>query len=442
MQGKRLYFGLGAAMAIFAVTLVTSPGAVAQVKVIYSFGSYPDGMFPNAGLVEAKGIYYGTTSTGGANGQGAVYSLTPPSSPNAVWTEQVIYSFSYNASSNGLNGWDPCGNLTADPAGNLYGTTPVGGKYANYNENQQGYGTVYELTPAGAGTWTETVIYNFTLPPDGNDPCGGMAFDQFATSPTLYGTTEAGGTSGTAFGTGYGTVFTLTEDVADGTWTEAVVHNFAGAPSDGAYPNAGVIFDSKGNLYGTTPQGGAHDGGTVFELTQSGDLVLLHNFNNLVNQGSPNGSLTFDAELNLYGTTVNGGLGFGGSVFELTPPTQGVLWNESPPLRTFNPAKPSGGLYPGPGLCRNSSGNIYGTTQTGGAYSGGTVFELVPPPPGGTVWTGRGLHSFNPDNGDGFSPQASLILGSDGNCYGTTAYGGQFGVNVYNGYGTVFEVKP
>src|ERR1019366_6634594 len=204
----------------------------------------------------------------------------------AAAQEQVLHSFG-----NGTDGNDPLGGLIFDASGNLYGTTLGGGTY--------GGGTVFELTPAGGGSWTETVLHNFdSNGTDGFTPYAGLIFDS---AGNLYGTTRWGGTYGG------GTVFELTT-AAGGGWTEQVLHSFDHNYTDGYYPQAGLIFDAAGNLYGTTSQGGTYVyWGTVFELTPAagGDWTetVLHNFNQNGTDGYyPEAGLIFDAAGNLYGT--------------------------------------------------------------------------------------------------------------------------------------------
>lgn len=219
-----------------------------------------------------------------------------------VWsqpTEQVLYNFK-----GGSDGAEPDASLVFDGAGNLYGTTYYGG--AN------GSGTVFELTPSKAG-WTETVLHSFTGS-DGALPSAGLILDG---GGNLYGTTQAGGAAG------FGVVFELSPSRAG--WTETVLYSFTGG-NDGRGPVGGVVFDSGGNLYGTTSGGGYPiGGGTVFELTPSGGgwtENILYAFN--ASNGAPNGSglhagVVFDRAGNLYGTTVFGGTNYWGTIFELTP---------------------------------------------------------------------------------------------------------------------------
>jgi len=250
----------------------------------------------------------------------------------------------------------------------------------------------------------------------------------FDGSGNLYGTTFYGGAYGA------GRVFELTP-AKDGGWTEKVLHNF-GKGTDGFYPYAGLVFDPSGNLYGTTQSGGAYNYGTAFELTPKAGggwtEKVLHSFN-YPNAATPWAGLTVDSSGNLYGTTRSSGAYGVGTVFELTPKAGGG-WKEKV-LHNFNGSNGKDGASPVAGLISDSSGNLYGTTQSGGTYYVGTVFELTPKAGGG--WTEKIVHNFDSNNHkDGYSPIAGLIIDATGNLFGTTYSGGTYG------YGTVFEIKP
>jgi uncharacterized repeat protein (TIGR03803 family) len=228
---------------------------------------------------------------------------------------------------------------------------------------------------------------------------------------------------------------------AGGDWTEKVLHSFNLNGTDGYDPIAGLIFDAAGNLYGTTLEGGAHDSGTVFELTikSGGDWTekILYNFNGSNEGLEPLAGLIFDAAGNLYGTTNAGGAYGFGTVFELTPKAGGG-WTEKV-LHSFNDSGKDG-FYPWTGLIFDAARNLYGTTAFGGSGSCndngiagcGTVFELTPK--AGGSWTEKILHSFDNNGKDGNYPAATLIFGSAGSVYGTTEGGGAYG------FGTVFKI--
>jgi uncharacterized repeat protein (TIGR03803 family) len=329
----------------------------------------------------------------------------------------------------GENGFSSYAGLVFDGAGNLYGTTALGG--GPCPQNSQGCGTVFELTPKAGGGWTERVLLRFN--PNGKggfSPYAGLVLDS---DGNLYGTTVAGGDLTTCNGLGCGTVFELTPNEG-GSWTETVLHKFHG--TDGWYPDASMIFDAAGNLYGTTGGGGIHDSGTVFELMpKSGGgwtEKVLHSFDGK-DGGDPNG-LIFDSSGNLYGTCGEGGHGMypGGTIFELTPTTDGD-WKEnllySFRMRDGYPYNPIGGVI------LDASGNLYGTTSEGGALhiGAGTVFELIPPTGGGVLQV---LHDFGVQSNDGVEPVAGLIPDSAGNLYGTTRGGGE------SNSGTAFGLAP
>jgi uncharacterized repeat protein (TIGR03803 family) len=201
---------------------------------------------PNAGVVlDGAGNLYGTTTFGGMTGLGAVFECSP--AEGGEWTATVLHSFN----DIGKDGLEPYACLILDGSGNLYGTTLVGGAH--------GRGVVFELARAGDGTWTEAVLHSFDKEgPDGHDPYGGLIFDA---AGNLYGTTEGGGPSDA------GTVFELTP-TGDGGWTETSLYAFQHkGGKDGHFPYGGLVFDSAGNLYGTTSEGGDDDLGTVFEIT-------------------------------------------------------------------------------------------------------------------------------------------------------------------------------
>ena len=426
MQSKRFYIGLIWILAIFTVILFgSSTWAVTQEKVLHSFGSGVDGAAPQAALTfDAAGNLYGTTWMGGAYGHGTVFELTPQA--GGGWTEQVLHSFG-----NGTDGVGPEFSLILDKNGNLYGTTSGGGAY--------GYGTVFELTRsphAAGGGWTEKVLHSFAFGTDGAEPSDGLTFDA---AGNLYGTTSMGGAYD------YGMLFELTP-TGEG-WTEQVLHNFNNDGADGAYPDASLIFDAAGNLYGTTLMGGTYYNcqpgtpvgcGTVFELTPQADGSwvehVLHSFGYGGDGALPTVGLVFDAAGNLYGTTEKGGPGNNGTVFELTrsPHAAGGSWTEKV-LHSFGDG--TDGAHPQTGLTFDAAGNLYGTTSMGGAYGYGTMFELTPT---GEGWTEQVLHNFNNDGADGVFPEASLIIDAAGNLYGTTVNGGTYG---YPG-GTAFEIIP
>ena len=372
--------------------------------------------------------------TAGSGTVGASNVTTVAVSCTAVtYHETVLHSFGNSDGSN------PLGALIMDRAGNLYGATLNGGP--------NGEGTVFEFSPPSApsGTWTESILYSFPALTDGSNPTGGLVMDG---AGNLYGMTEFGGDLGcTTAQTGCGVVYELSPPASAGTaWTETVLYAFTGG-NDGKFPPGSLIMDSVGNLYGSTAQGGANGGGTVFELVRPGSsgsswtLNVLHAFG-----GSGDGvkplTLIMDGGGNLYGMTELGGdiscSGSGGQgcgiVFELSPTATAGLWTESI-LHTFGISS-TDGQEPVSTLILAPGGNLYGTTTSGGGVNQfGTLFELSPPSVSGGSWTDTLLYAFAGGN-DGAFPGSNLIMDSAGDLFGTTGLGG-----LANG-GTVFEASP
>jgi len=417
MRGKQLSAGLRATLIIFTVTLFVASAAAATApteKVLYNFkNNNKDGVGPYAGLIrDSAGNLYGTTLYGGIYGGGSVFELSPRT--GGGWTEKILHNFDNTTLE---DGYSPYGNLVLDASGNLYGTTVLGG-----NNSLEGLGTVFELKPKTGGGWTEQILYNFgNNATDAVYPYAGLILDS---SGNLYGTTSEGGSFG------YGTVFELS--LKAGSWTETILYNFDDNGTDGINPYGSLIFDSTGNLYGTTGLGGVDSEGTVFELTLTAGTwteTVLHSFSE-TDGYEPFANVIFDSAGNLYGTTLYGGVYDYGTVFELA--SVSGSWTETT-LHSFNDNF-TDGYFPGAGLIIDSAGNLYGTTTEGGVDGYGMVFELKPKAGGG--WTETVLHNFNDNGKDGFYPYAGLIFDASGNLYGTTSSGG------VNSEGTVFEVMP
>jgi uncharacterized repeat protein (TIGR03803 family) len=324
-------------------------------------------------------------------------------------TEKVLHRFT-----GGSDGSGPSSGLITDAAGNLYGTTPSGGGEAC----QGGCGTVFKLSPASGGGWTENVIYSFTGASDGAFPNAGLTFD---TAGNLYGTTIYAGALDD------GTIFELMKPVTQGgAWALNVLHSFNG-PVDGKYPWGSLVFDSSGNLYGPALFGGQFGGGTVFQLATHGGtwtLNVLHNFKGTNDGIDPVGTLLIDAKGALYGTTNDGG------VFKEVPPPLGHTTWTFKELYHFNSILGLSG-----GLIRGKNGVLYGATALGGSANEGTVFKLIPPLTRGGAWTATTLYEFA-GGGDGEYPQNVLVADKAGNLYGTTQSGG------VSGHGTVFKLTP
>jgi len=431
MPTKKVPLGLYVMAALTALTALMMPGtpATAQTeKILHTFGGQNANGFQSwAGVVfDAAGNLYGTTSANhgpvDVSGGGTVFRLTPLI--GGGWTEQVVHSFAEN----GTDGYSPLSAVLLDSAGNLYGTTQLGGPGFCYNGYYLTCGTVYELKPNPGGGWTEEILHNFNTTGDGFGPWGGLISDALG---NLYGTTTSGGAD-----LYYGTVFELSPQL-DGSWTESLLHSFNLNGVDGWNPSAGLSFDAQGNLYGTTYAGGANGAGTVYELTPSGGGLwtetVIHSFANDYHDGyNPDAGVVLDAAGNVYGATVFGGPNNGsgnGIIFELSP-QPGGSWTETI-IHNFNTNQTGGGQPIGTPIL-DASGNLYSTASTGGSDKSGTVFELVPSAGGG--FKEKLLHTFT--NADGASPYGGLIFDSSGNLYGTTRNGG-----AHNG-GMVFEITP
>jgi uncharacterized repeat protein (TIGR03803 family) len=321
-------------------------------SVLYSFhnGVPDDGYWPGGLLtMDTQGNLYGSTERGGSHslhvghGDGTAFKLGPNG------TETILYSFGANST----DGVDPYSGMVRDAAGNLYGTTNLGGVYAA--------GILFRLTPEGV----ETVLHNFANDStDGGYPLASLIMDR---NGNLYGTAASGGSGGG------GTVFELT---AQGSYQ--ILYSFTGG-SDGSLPLASLTLDSQGNLYGTTYRANAdcctnYYQGTVFKLTPgssgSWQETILYNF---IQQGDscqqPASNIVFDSHGNLYGTTNQGGTWRGGCLFELSPAGKLTI------LHDFGEG--TDGIAPDGSLVF-SKGNLYGITGAGGENAEGTVFKFVP----------------------------------------------------------------
>jgi uncharacterized repeat protein (TIGR03803 family) len=420
MQDRKLTLGLTMALAMLALTTLTmcAPAAAQTETLVHSFSfnrNGKDGSTPYSTLaIDASGNLYGTTSVGGAYNYGAVFEVSPKA--GGGWTEKILHSFI----NNGEDGREPNAGVVLAAAGDLYGTTVLGGVY--------GVGTVFELSPKAGGGWTEKILHSFIgNGKDGDEPYAGVVLDA---SGNLYGTTIGGGANGS------GTAFEVSPRVGGG-WTEKILYSFIPENRGELQSYSGLILDGAGNLYGTTAVGGSSGFGSVFELSpaEGGGWTetVLHSFNDPRKGGSePSASLILDQAGNLYGTTVVGGAQNRGVVFELVP-AEGGTWTETV-LHAFNKNGPDGD-YPHAGLIFDTAGNLYGTTASGGKSMDGTVFELTPA--GGGVWTWATLYAFKRQNyKDGIFPYGGLVFDTAGNLYGTTSEGGD------NDLGTVFEITP
>jgi uncharacterized repeat protein (TIGR03803 family) len=421
-QGLGLGAATGAlALAIaFVLTVVATQAAQAQTyQVLYNFTGAQDGAFPEAGVtMDVGGNLYGTAFVGGykggncsgTNGCGTVYKLTHKGSG---WIFNLLYTFT-----GGSDGTIPGARVIFGPNGTLFSTTARGGSGVCSNH---GCGTVFNLRPPATACksalcpWSETVLYSFAGPPDGATPDGEVAFDQ---GGNMYGTSVNGGSSGD------GTVWELTPSGSG--WMESVLYSFSG--NDGAHPFSELVFDSSGNLYGTTSAGGAYGYGVVFKLTSSGSgwtENVLYSFAGGSDGGTPYAGVTFDQAGNLYGATSDGGTGGGGTVFKLTP--SGGGWTYSL-LLSFTGATQCGPVA----SLTIGSGGLYGTTYCDGAYGFGSVFQLASSDGSGTY---KDLYDFT-GGLDGAGPISTVLIDKAGKLYGTAQYGGQYSD------GVVWEITP
>jgi uncharacterized repeat protein (TIGR03803 family) len=379
-------------------------------QLLYTFcseggGNCADGLEPESALVQdSAGNLYGTTTLGGTNGAGTVFEV------DTAGNETVLYSFCSEPGC--LDGELPYSALVMDSAGNLYGTTSGGGAHR--------YGTVFELDRAGQ----ETVLYSFCSVGncvDGAAPQAGLIFD---TEGNLYGTTSEGG----AYSYSNGTVFEL-----NAAGQETVLYSFCPVVgcADGSEPYSGLVRDSMGNLYGTTTQGGKENVGTVFKVDPAGQETVLWSFCSEMDCADgmyAHGGLIEDAEGNLYGTTKQGGAHGSGVVFELNADGEETVLYSFCAL-----AKCKDGYFPWTGVVQDSAGNLYGTTTYGGKHDAGAVFKVT------KAGKETVLYSFcTIADGelclDGGNPN-TLIQDAEGNLYGTTVYDGA------NEAGTVFKLS-
>ena len=339
----------------------------------------------------------------------------------------------YELSPNGAGGWSEqtifsfgTGSGAAagsGPNGLIFDTSKTNLYGTTSAGGSNGAGVVYKLSPKTGGGWTQTVLYSFGTngANDGNEPLGTLVFD---TSGNLYGTTFGGGANFDS-----GTIFELSPS-SGGVWTETVIHSFSFIDSNGSNPRNGLLIDASGNLYGTTSANTG--GGTAFELSPAGggtwtlETLALLSTNAVGNQ-------IFDSYGNIYGVC-KGNFESYGFVYELSPGAGGV-WT---PLLLYSFGQSgTDGTAPAAGVVLGPKGVLFGTTVTGGLYNGivspagfGTIYELIP----GSPWTEKLLYSFDDDdNNDGYSPNTDLALDSSGNIYGGSLGG-------VNADGAVFEL--
>jgi uncharacterized repeat protein (TIGR03803 family) len=402
---------LGVAAVLFAVT----SQVVAQTEtVLYRFCSLrycADGTTPAATLsLDGQGNLYGAAAGGNSQSYaGVVFQV------NSNGAESLVYDFT--AVNQGVA---PNGALARDASGNFYGTTAGGGYDKGKCKKYYGCGVVYRLSGG-----VEQVLYTFKGSADGLEPNGGPVLDA---SANIYGTTyRSVGSSGS------GIVFKVSPD-----GSETVLHQFGTGKADGKRPTSGLVIDNKGNLYGTTSEGGANGQygpglnctnqcGVVYEITAAGQEKILYAFKGAQagDGAAPFASLILDKHGNLYGTTYAGGKYGFGTIFKLTPGGQETV------LYSFSGIPDAGN--PVGRLLMDSKGNLFGTTSYGGRFDSGTVFELS------AAGKESVLYSFT-GGADGAYPFDGLVIDGAGNLFGTTELGGNFGNSCPLGCGVVFKV--
>lgn len=378
---------------LLCLTILGARPAQTQTQtLLYEFQGSPDGATPEGNLIPYKGHLYGVTAAGGTGDSGTVFELSP--NGTGGWNEAVLYNFCFRPSC--IDGSIPTlAYVIFDSHGNMYGTTWTGGL--------NNHGVVWELSRSQAH-WKETVLYRFR---HGNG-VSGLVMDS---SGNLYGCTYDGPRAST--------VFELSP--SQGGWTEKTILKI-----DETY--SGLAIDGAGNLFGSTLS-------YVFELSPNGSGgwsgSIIHNFK--ANEDGEFEIPTLDSAGNIYGTTESGGQTDQGAVWRLTPVKSGSSnksWTEQL-IYSFKGTQKDGS-FPYGGVVLDAAGNIYGTTLGGGVEERGTVYELSPV--SGGKYSETFLWGFNIT--DGASPDASLILDSSGNLYGTALAGGS------NSAGVVFELTP
>ncbi len=411
----------GAALCIATLSAAATPAqADPTLEVLASFEkAHDNGTSPLASVIaDSSGNLYGTAV--GPN-YGTVFEAFPLHAGKAKWKIHGLAKFTGRNEKH--TGGQPRGALVMDSSGVLYGTTSLGGDSDNN-------GTIFQVTPPTGGQrdWTFTVLAN----PPGR-PYAGLLRAQ---DGKLYGTSVQFGGGGAGCTSVCGYVFEVDPPKNGKTkWPIKTIYTFQGG-NDGIGPQASLIADPSGALYGTTTLGGATGDGTVFKLTppakgqKDWTESVLYTFQGGADGSQPLASLAIDKNGVLYGTTSSGADGGCGTVFSLAPPAGGqTTWAETTLYEFAGPD----GCYPSANVILGPGGSLVGTTAGGGANGEGTVFQLTPPAEGQSVWTETLLYSFS--GGDGRVPLAGLL--QSGSAYfGTTFEGGA------SGDGTIFKLTP
>lgn len=433
MRVRKIMLALGlSVLAALAPSMLVTRCYSQTFAVIHNFTGADDGGVPYAGVsVDSRGTLYGTASFGGdlSCGQGDGCGVVfKMQQHNSAWTFTSLYTFH-----GGSDGAFPEARVVFGPDGRLYGTTYRGGG-SEYCIS--GCGTAFSVTPPAtvcvtvSCPWAASVLYSFDLQHGAFPYSGDLTFDS---AGNVYGTTlEGGGYQDYCAEYGCGTVYKLSR--SGNSWTETLLFQFSNG--SGNQPETGVIFDTAGNLYGTTSDlgGGGQSFGTVYKLSPGTPWTqtILHNFSGQSDGAHPFAGLITDPSGNLYGSTTTGGSSGGGTVYEMV--SSGGSW-------TFNlvyplPSRAGGGPYAN--LAIDSSGNLYGTTYADGAYGHGNVFKLTRSMAG---WTYSSLHDFTGGT-DGGYPESTVVFDQNGNLYGTALAGGSNpeGCIYGNGCGVVWEI--
>ncbi len=425
------FYGMTSVGGTFDVGTIFKVNSAGTVTVLRHLNYATDGANPYGKFTRgADGNFYGLTSSGGTNGYGTIFKITPAGAFTVIRHLGIA------------DGTKPRGHLVLGADGNFYGATYAGG--AN------GYGTIFKMTPAGI----LTVLRSLKTATDGANCYGSLVK---GTDNNFYGITNGGGT------TGQGTIFKITpagvftvlrnfNATTDGSHSQsnliqATDGNFYGmafyggasfqgtifkitptgtfttlkslVSANGSNPYGSLLQGTDGNFYGMTSIGGASGGGTIFKITAAGTLTVLRSLASAADGGNPRGSLIKGTDGNYYGMTNTGGSGTFGTLFKITPAAVFTV------LTRFNGA--AQGNAPFESLLKGKDSSYYGTASAGGLYNYGTVYKICR----GVVTV---LRSFNRTL-DGGTPKGSLVQGTDGLLYGTTTEGGT------NGVGTIFKIS-
>jgi len=365
---------------IFKLTRPVAPATAWTESVLYAFTGGSDGATPNGGLIwDSAGNLYGTTGAGGTSGKGTVFELSPPAAGLTDWTETVLHSFEGGTT----DGENPLAGVVFDKSGNLYGVTFQGGT-VDKALCRIGCGIAFQLTPpvSEGGTWTENVLHFFT----GTQGVGPRGVPVLDAKNNVYGAAEGGGKAGD------GLIFRLTPPAEGLTaWAFKVLYAF-GKPPDGISPWGGLTLHGKGLLYGTTNNGGAEGFGTVFQLAppavagEAWTETILYSFDSASDGAYPQANVVFDSTGHIYGTTTAGG-GLGseecvaqtagcGVVFEMSPPAAGGdSWSEEI-LHAF-PASSKDGWLPTGGVIFGKAGVLFGGTAQSKTGTAGAIYGVV-----------------------------------------------------------------